>query len=121
MSWNDIFVAGVAGAGTGVLASILAPWANWGVEKSRLRQKNRQRLTRAWYQMLDICEKNKSDFSEHPAYKTLRPYLTPAVIKDIERSNHIVAIMGAKGIAANHELKTLLDEIHRIEREWRLV
>lgn len=41
-------VGGVAGLATGALASVVAPWVNWGIERRRLRLERRQELIAEW-------------------------------------------------------------------------
>ena len=48
MGWQDIVIAGIAGFASGDLASISAPWANWGVEKRRLRRQSRVERISEW-------------------------------------------------------------------------
>lgn len=42
------FIGGGAGLATGVVGSLFAPWANWGVERSRLRRASRVERIKEW-------------------------------------------------------------------------
>ena len=41
--WS-IIIPAITGIITGAIASLFAPWANWGIEKKRLRQTARAKL-----------------------------------------------------------------------------
>jgi hypothetical protein len=41
-------VGGVAGVVTGGISSVIAPWANWGVEKRQLRRQERVTQIAGW-------------------------------------------------------------------------
>ncbi|WP_133160822.1 hypothetical protein [Mycobacterium ahvazicum] len=38
----------LTGAVTGTISSLIAPWANWGIEKRRLRRENRVQRIKEW-------------------------------------------------------------------------
>jgi len=124
MDWLT-FVASILGAAfTGTLASLFAPWSQWGVEKRRLKAQHRRRLISSWYKLIEDYKNNDIDIIDHKSYATLRQHLTGEAITEFEidrigRPIEIVA--GHKGVTADKKLRLLLSEIKRIETKWKLV
>jgi len=51
-------VGGLAGLASGALASVVAPWVNWGIEKRRFRLQRRRELVGEWRAGLADAEAN---------------------------------------------------------------
>jgi hypothetical protein len=117
-------VGAVAGIITGSIGSLFAPWANWGVEKRKLKLNYRCELIREWRRGLgELTDKafsmdKNSTYDEHEniarrfvqsgEFASLKPHLRGEVLEFIERR---------KG----NWIPLLIDEIGRIEKEWGLV
>ncbi len=108
------FIGAVAGLITGTLASLVAPWSQWGVEKRRLRREERRELLQRARQLVTTFADPQSSFRDTPEYSRLRPYLSPKLRKDIEGDAIIVTIGDGRGGV----VIWLLDEFARIERKW---
>lgn len=124
MDWitftSSIIVAAVSGAA----ASLLAPWSQWGVEKRRLREQARRELVRSWYELIEDYKNNNVSIVDHKNYATLRQHLTSKVITSLEvkdSKNSITIEIGKRGISADRDLRAIIGEIRRIEKEWKLV
>lgn len=112
-----IAIIGFAG---GLLATFMAPWANWGIEKMRMRQHSRKETIASWRQMLNrvVKEEEYSDtghlsflLQQEPDYLRLKAFLSP----DVED-------MLAQGeVEPEYALEAVQSEISRIEREWKLL
>lgn len=102
-----IWVA-VIGLGTGTLGSLVAPWANWGVEKRRERLTHRRALVKSWRHGISVTASVLPDmtlplwneFLSTPWYLSLEPHLTRK--------------------PGPFELEHLTAEVQRLERQWGL-
>lgn len=132
---SDIVVAlidGGAGLATGAIGSLVAPWANWGIEKRRLNRQGRVERIRDWrdgVDLLDWTEKHHGQRSDYDGsiftgdihtktwYVTMRPEMSKAARDEIEQ-------LAEKPINQRFgEMSRLIvREIARIERDdWKLV
>lgn len=122
----DIVIPAIAGLLAGALASLVAPWATWGVEKKRLVREARTNLISEARSLLgsDLAEVK---FSHHPVYSRLRPHLSDNLIKSIERpaKNGIQTITIVQGhgrhSGVNPYVQRTLDELTELERKWELI
>lgn len=78
MEWETVLTAAVTGAAAGVLSSLVAPWAQWGVEKRRERLQSRRKLIK---DALSIAVPGKQiespELVTHPSYIAIRGYRSP--------------------------------------------
>lgn len=110
-------IGGVAGLASGVVASVIAPWASWRIEKKR-RELDRK------YELLDRWRTGISEFDSENYkgafgtewYETLRPYLSPAVLALTERPRTVVVDPGTGRALRNR----FAEEVDRIEHHWKL-
>jgi hypothetical protein len=106
---DTIFVA-IIGLITGAVGSLLAPWANWGIEKRRLRV-NRQR------DIIDNERRNLTNYSKEQIrnsaeYAAIRSHLSSDLVSRIEA--HTAG--GERSIHAS-----IMRELSELEGEWKLV
>lgn len=104
------FIGGLAG-------SLVAPWINWGIEKRRNRFNYRKELITSWRNYLENQHMEEL-ILESPVYSAIRPHLKPEVISDIE-NQRMAHVPGGRG--GNVKKQMILDEVARIEKEWKLV
>jgi hypothetical protein len=108
----------------GGASGLLVIFANWGIEKRRMRIQRRQQLVDSWRR--DLLPKlegpqqlgkgtRKYDFMRTPEYASLRPHLNAKLIKDLEGPALRIDFAG------EFPRGQLIEEIARIEREWKLV
>ncbi|MBE5451768.1 hypothetical protein [Mycobacteroides abscessus] len=123
-------IGGVAGLATGALSSLIAPWANWGVERRREQLKHKRDLISSWRTGISTIDATGTDSGGFPKgyqvhftsryfhtswYETLRPHLPEALRANTEKSNQTL------GFGTPRALKnTLAAEVDRIEAEWDL-
>ena len=69
-------VGGVAGVVTGGISSVIAPWANWGVEKRQLRRQERVTQIAGWRDVARMYPDGAKLLLDG-RYFSLRPHLTP--------------------------------------------
>ena len=125
-------ISGGVGLTTGIIGSLFAPWANWGVEKRRLKRQRRVERIKEWRDgvgELDFCEKNhgqeaylstdriNGDVRTKAWWVTLRPEMAHDVRKEVEDLS-ATPIPPRRGQVS----KLIEHEITRIERDkWKLV
>jgi hypothetical protein len=54
-------ISGGVGLTTGIVGSLIAPWANWGVEKRRLRQESRVERIGEWRDGVEALRAAEND------------------------------------------------------------
>ena len=138
MNW-DIVLQYVPPSALGVAAGLFSPWANWGIEKRKQRLQRRRELIAGWRLELIPMVASSQDSPEiwtgpkqakvlsSPLYASLRPHLSKEAIKKIEDPTMgLVLSRGGAPPSGSYwahrfPLKIFVDEIARIEREWKLV
>lgn len=111
-------IGGVAGLASGVVASLLAPWANWSIEKRRLKRQRRYGLLDRWRQGIASAEDadDHTTFLTTEWYETLRPHLSSEARKQLEAERTwILPSDSGRGVR-----NSFTGEVDRIEREWGL-
>lgn len=114
--WTAL-ISGVVGLATG---SVATAWANWGIEKRRLKVKRRYELLDSWrtgIASFDNFDDLKVIGPTPDWYETLRPHLS-------ERSRELIGRRAKRATVLPRESRGRKDviagEIDRIEREWGL-
>jgi hypothetical protein len=138
-SWLDIFTRYVLPPILGGAGGFISIWANWGIEKRKQRLQRRRELITGWRMtlipmigqsqdppMIWAGERQRAVMTS-PYYASLRPHLSANAIKQIEDPAIKIFIRAnPKAIPTNDwnhhfPLKVFVDEIGRIEKEWKLV
>jgi len=118
--WLGSVITAVIGFLGGVVGSVVAPWSHWGVEKRRRRQNRRRELLKA---VREATEQEKSDnlpgFVNTSTYSAIRPYLSPEAIESLETID-IIGNVGHPRRPMSHK-RIVLDEVTRLEQEWKLI
>jgi hypothetical protein len=112
----------IAGLISGVIGSLIAPWVQWAIEKRRSRLSYRQQLINTWREGIDRFDfqlELAGSFGETDWYSAIRPHLRDNVIEALERPRTAIVVNEGRGDSARKQM--LLDEVTRIEKEWRLV
>lgn len=140
-------IGGVAGLVTGTAGSLTAPWAQWGVEKRRLRRQRRVELVAEWRAGIDALRAAESKAVPHIPFpggpgrpggylvvSTNAPdppetrdklqdwyeTLSPYLAK--EAHDALQALRGKPVADRTGKIPDLLRaEVVRIERDWKLV
>lgn len=114
-----IAIPALTGLLAGAIGSLIAPWINWGIEKRKLRLTARRELITTARHSLEAGLK-KNDFRESTIYSQLRPFLSEHTQKKIETDTVTVQV-GGRGAGANNYRPDVLDEIHTLEKKWKLL
>ena len=113
--------------GGGAIGSVLTAWFGWGIEKQRMRVQRRRDYVDTWRRELlpafDGPQEHgggsmKYPFMRLPAYASLRPHLRKDFVKQLEQSARTIVLAREGDVFPRREL---IEEIGRIEREWKLV
>jgi len=138
-SWLDILTRYVLPPILGGAGGLITIWANWGIEKHKQRLQRHRELVTGWrMELIPMIgqaheppiiwagERQRAVMAS-PYYASLRPHLSAEAIKQIE-DPMIMIFVRADATAKptndwNHHfpLKVFVDEIGRIEKEWKLV
>jgi hypothetical protein len=114
--WTAI-IGGAAGMASGAVASLIAPWVKWGIEKRRLKRQRRYDLLDSWRAgIASMVSTDHDDFIRTDWYETLRPYLREGRRTQLEKPGTvIVPSESGRGVK---DLFT--HEVDRIESGWGL-
>lgn len=111
-------ITAVIGFLGGVVGAVATPWARWGVEKRRRRQDRRRELIRAVREAVDQEEFGSgADFMRTADYFAIRPHLKKEILELLEGGDPIDPETGM----VVDERRRLLEEMSRLEREWKLI
>ncbi len=114
----DKIIIALVGAVIGFLSGLLAPWIKWEIEKRRELQKYRREMIKQWRTSIETFDFDSGSFGDTAVYSSLRPHMRGEIIHEFE-SPLIFIAAGSRGKSVNKHL--LLDEVARIEKEWRLL
>jgi hypothetical protein len=125
--WAEIIpviISGLLGAG---VASVVAPWSNWGVEKRRSDRQYRRDLIRDWRTGIASLSSEEQALGTM-WYESLRPHLTQDEILKVEgeyvpprpRTFVVPADPGAPAVGRKPEIDLLARAVTRVEQEWKL-
>jgi hypothetical protein len=108
------FLQLVTAFGAGALGSLLAPWANWGIEKRRARLEHRRNQIKRWRQFADdALAKSFGPDSVFIDVTTewfeMRPYVSEEVRTTIE------------GPYRDDQPLVLLRGLTDLEKRWKLI
>jgi hypothetical protein len=125
--WAEILPVLISGLLGGGVASVVAPWSNWGVEKRKDDREYRRGLIRSWRIGIAALSSEKEALGTD-WYESLRPHLTGDEILKVEgeyvpprpRSVVVPADPGTPARGRKPEIDLLARAVTRVEREWKL-
>ncbi len=113
---------GLASAVIGFVSGLLVPWVKWQVEKQREIMNSRKAHIRAWRAAVDGLSgadaEALSQFMNAAVYSSLRGHMCKPAIEKLE-APRMFYVPGGRG--GDVRIQILLDEVTRLEKEWRLV
>lgn len=114
----EVFISAIVGLITGTIASLIAPWVQWGIEKRRSKIEYRRAQIRRWRDAIEGFNfDGEKSFGDTSTYAEIRPYIPADFLKSFEEGT----IFAAGGRGPNHVKYRLLDAISRQERNWELI
>ncbi len=125
-------VGGVTGVLTGGLSSLAAPWAQWGIEKRRVRMQERRDLAKSWRNLMTrvdgtvLGEPLSRYLAREEAYSALRRRCSATELRLLEGvATHaeLVAYLREQQVeyhGVDLRVEVLRFLINRTLRGWRL-
>jgi len=116
---NEKVLAAILGLAGGTVATFLAPWIQWGIERRRIRMAVRREKVERWRAAVNRIAKEDEwtepgermyVFINDSEFLSLMPSL----------SQHAVDQVGSEDVLDHDLIQTLFAEIDRIERNWGL-
>jgi len=123
----EIILAIVISAITGAIASLIAPWANWGVEKKKKKLFWRKGFINECKRMIGENRFDPDVFRETSNYSNLKPYLSVKLQKEINEKRYtpgnVMSLKQRKELAMKEFFikKKLFYEINFLEKKWGLL
>jgi hypothetical protein len=139
-SWLDVLTRYVLPPILGGAGGLITIWANWGIEKRKQRLQRRRELITGWRLELIPMVAQAQDLTvvwagdrqravmSSPYYASLRPHLSKDALRQIEDPAIKIFVRPTNSTTMpTHDwyhhfpLKIFVDEIARIEKQWKLV
>jgi hypothetical protein len=134
-------VGAIAGIITGSISSLIAPWVNWGFENKKDRRNHRRQLVANWRrEIVAVMQNQKSvqwklenwtpDYHESIAdrcelgdvlddlsiFYEIKPHLSPRTLNKLEDARK-----GVWDSKVSNALESVLEDINRLEKKWKLI
>ena len=126
-TWLDIVTRFVIPPLLGGAGGLITIYAQWGIEQQRQKLQARRDLISGWRKaLIPLLNANpettvaggsyKYAFMYDEGYASLRPHLRPEVVRQLEGQTIQIVLDGPA-----FPRTLIIEEIGRIEKEWRLV
>jgi hypothetical protein len=116
-----IVLAFLSGGVSGAIASLLAPWSQWGVEKRRLRLERRREImegARAW--TADGLNRLRPVGTADTRFAGVRPYLSDELRKELAELGNS-SLDPKPWVHQGHPfVRKVSDDLERLAKLWRL-
>jgi gas vesicle protein len=112
-----------AGAISGTVASLTAPWVGWSIEKRKIKLENRRKTLEQWRN----CIKEDFDpqkFRETIEFSQMQKLISKGIEKELNPADFIKGepvITLRSPIGRDNLRDRLLKEISEIEQKWNLL
>jgi hypothetical protein len=125
--WATIVPAVISGLFGGGVASLVAPWSQWGVEKRRSDRQHRRDLIREWRTGIAALSSEKEALGTE-WYESLRPHMSKDEILKVEgaykppqpRVSSVQADPGSPAVGRKPQIDVLARVVMRVEQQWGL-
>lgn len=112
------FVVPLVTAVLGFLGGLITPWGRSRMTEHESRAEYRRQQVKAWRVAISDYEVWNNGFGSTPEYSALRSHMRPEVIAKFEAPRTFY-VGGGRGDDVRKHM--LLDEVARIEKQWKLV
>lgn len=103
-----------------IIVNIIAPWANWGIEKRRLQHTRKEDLVKEWRTYITKFDFETQNFGNSTVYAAMRPYMDKDVVKRFEaQRTYFVPPDGGRGDQLFKQWAS--DQVSMIEKKWKLL
>jgi hypothetical protein len=115
----EILVSAIAGLISGTIASLVAPWVNWRVQRVRDQTEYRRQQIKRWREAIEAFDFLNNRFADTIVYTELRPYLDEEFRRGLESGHTSIYPARERGNSAIKYI--VLDAITERERAWKLI
>jgi hypothetical protein len=116
---TKLIVPAITGLLAGTIASLVAPWVNWGIEKKRKSLEYRQSLIKDVRQLTD-----KAETLEEILSSSLWGFIESHLTKDEQHavsSGRVLHATDYDGLSELHMRKQKISKmLSRLEKQWKL-
>lgn len=105
----------------GVIGSLVAPFVHWGIEKRRDRRAAQRDLLDRARLFVGSGQFSAGGFQRSAEYSRLKAYLDPDLVRVIEHPDEARDQMDDPSEFYDAVRSSVLDELTRVEREWKLI
>ena len=119
MELNQIVLTSIIGLISGGIASLIAPWVHWGIEKKKLQYKKKRELIDEFKSYLKREDFDRTKFVNSSNYFSIRKYLSPESIEILESINP--PLYGTVGDDPFGYIKPISIDINKLEKEWKII
>lgn len=105
-------ISGIFGLIGGAVASLIAPWVHWGIEKRRDKMDRRRVLIDNTRYAVSGDAFSRQGFRQSSPYSAIRLYLSEGLRNDVESGAHSGEITLKRRI---------FEELAALEKKWKLI
>ena|ERR1043165_349054 len=120
---KETIISAIAGFASGLIASLIAPWVKWNIEKKKIKFENKRKLIESWRNTIGN-NFDPTTFRETVAYSQMKNYLTDTIKKELDPpdfDNNKPVLHLRSGIGRDSLKDRLLEAVSVIERKWGLI
>ena len=113
----QLIISGVVGLITGAIASLIAPWVKWGIEKKKIQLDKKRQIIEEFRNILNDYGFDRKKLINNPNYRSIREFLHKESIKDLETT--MPALRGVMGNdAMDHDKDRMYKALSELEQKW---
>jgi uncharacterized membrane-anchored protein YhcB (DUF1043 family) len=113
----------IAGAISGTVASLTAPWVKWAIEKRKIKLENRRKTLEQWRNCIEK-EFDPRTFRETVEFSQMQKLISKEIEKELNPDDFIKGqpVINLRSTIGRDNLRDrLLKEISEIEYKWNLL
>lgn len=119
MNWDSIISGAVSGGALGTLATLFAPWVNFGVEKKKIAHESKKELIARIRTLSGTL--GRREFRRTPEFYQIEPFLDGKTLTELNKPNNHLRITEGDPAVDMLAMRLLLSDLARIERDWKLI
>ncbi|WLT32340.1 hypothetical protein [Geothrix sp. PMB-07] len=129
VNWDAVVSGAFSGGLIGAVASLIAPWSKWGIERHRLRYARRKEKLLIWRSNVSEITKivgdptipvsigilkDNTSFTQSVLFADIQPYLSSATIKGLKS-------LKADRDSQREAFRKVLSDLARLEKKWGII
>jgi hypothetical protein len=115
----NVVISAVAGLITGAVASLVAPWVNWRIERVREQLRYRREVVSRIREVIGSAAFEPKDFFRTIDYQHVRRLIPERSRTSMESDRTVIATTG--GDWRTPYRQALAEAVAALERQWQLV